>query len=329
VGLGFLADCSAVVVSPKKRAKAQAYAIGAGFFAVLCASPARGQAAHVDNRCPRLSTAAYEELDARILLLLKSEGGQRTLPGVVCTDQGSWVEWDGQRFDIVGRGTIADEVVDIVEAQLHEAGRKADADPKTAEASAVAAGQPMLERGSGSAPAPPAKTQPADRVAVRAVDARGGGISLAIETEMPSATIATSMGPAFDFGASVGPLTLGGREAIRFTVADRRVSFMDFEVAVGYGAPFNPDKVLGVVARFGAEWMVAYPEGNSGQAAVVPVTDLGVRAAYGIGAVTIWFGADAHLRLATLSLRSRERIVANDVGGSFSLGVALVDWSRK
>jgi hypothetical protein len=104
---------------------------------------------------------------------------------------------------------------------------------------------------------------------------------------------------------------------------------MDFEVAVGYGAPFNPDKVLGVVARFGAEWMVAYPEGNSGQAAVVPVTDLGVRAAYGIGAVTIWFGADAHLRLATLSLRSRQPIVANDVGGSFSLGVALVDWSRK
>jgi hypothetical protein len=248
---------------------------------------------------------------------------------VVCTERGSWVEWDGQRFDILGRGTLPDEVVDIVEAQLHEAERAADADPKTAEASAVAAGQPMLQRGSGSAPAPPAKTQPADRVAVRAVDARGGGISLAIETEMPSATIATLVGPAFDFGTGVGPLTLGGREAFRFTVADRRVSFMDFEGAIGYGAPFNPDKVLGVVLRFGAEWMVAYPEGNSGQAAVVPVTDLGVRAAHGFGPVTVWFGADVHLRLAPLSLRSRERIVANDVGGSFSLGVALVDWSRK
>ena len=104
---------------------------------------------------------------------------------------------------------------------------------------------------------------------------------------------------------------------------------MDFEGAIGYGAPFNPDKVLGVVARFGAEWMVAYPEGNSGQAAVVAVTDLGVRAAHGFGPVTVWFGADVHLRLATLSLRSRQPIVANDVGGSFSLGVALVDWSRK
>src|SRR6185503_5830567 len=102
---------------------------------------------------------------------------------------GSWVECRGERFPIVGRAAIEDEVVDIVEAQLHDAQRKKEADPRTAEASAVAAGQPMLERGGGPAPTPPATSRPADPVAMRAADARGGGIALGIETEGPSDTV--------------------------------------------------------------------------------------------------------------------------------------------
>ena len=239
------------------------------------------------------------------------------------------MEWDGQRYDILGRGPIADEVVDIVEAELHGAERTTDADPKTTEAAAIAAGQPVLERGGGTAPRPPTVGQPADRVAQRAVDARGGGITLGIETEFPSPTLATSVGPTFDFGTSVGPLMLGGREAFRFTVANRQVSFMDFEGALAYGAPLDPDKTFGAVVRFGAEWMVAYPEGNSTQAAVVPVADAGLRLAHSFGLLGVWFGVDAHWRLSTLTLRSRQPLVANDVGTSFSLGVSFVDWSRK
>jgi hypothetical protein len=187
----------------------------------------------------------------------------------------------------------------------------------------------MLERGSGTAPPPPPVRQPADRVALRAADARGGGITVGFEAELPSDTIALAVGPTFDFGTSVGPLTLGGREAFRFTVANRQVSFMDFEGELAYGAPLNPDKLFGAAARFGAEWMVAYPEGNSAQAAVVPIADVGLRLAHSFGLVGIWCGVDAHIRLATLSLRSRSPLVANDVSGSFTLGVAFVDWSRK
>jgi len=293
------------------------------------APPLVAQSAHVENRCPQLSAAAYEELDARVLLLLKSDGGARPVPAVVCTASGAWVEWDGRRYDILGRGPIADEVVDIVETELHGAERKTDADPKTTEGAAIAAGQPVLERGSGSAPRVPTTGQPADRVAQRAVDARGGGILLGIETELPSSTIATAVGPSFDFGTSAGPLMLGGREAFRFTVAGPRIAFMDFEAALAYGAPLDPDKRFGVVARFGAEWMVAYPEGNSSQAAVVPLADVGLRVAQSFGLLGLWLGVDAHFRLATLALRSRQPVVANDVGGSFSLGVSFVDWSRK
>ena len=262
-------------------------------------------------------------------MLLKSEGSGQPLPAVVCGQGGAWVQWRDQRFSILGRAPITDEVVDIVEAQLHDAERNFAADPKTTEASAVAAGEPMLTPGSGNAPAPPAATRRADPVALRASDARGGGISVGIETELPSGTISTAVGPAFDFGASVGPLLVGGREAFRFSLTGRQVSFMDFEGALAYGAPFNPDIPVGVVARFGAEGMVAYPEGNSAQAAVVPVTDLGLRAAHDFGVVSLWFGVDAHIRLAALTLRARSPLVANELSGSFTLGVAFVDWSRK
>ncbi len=280
---------------------------------------------HVENRCPRLSSSAYEELDARVLLLLKSEASAPPLPAVVCTDAGAWVEWNGKRFNILGRAPIADEVVDIVEAELHDP----DANAKAAEDSAVAAGQPLLERGGGSAPELPSTVQPADRKAIRAVDARGGGISAAVESELVSDQIGIATGPAFDFGTSVGPVLLGGREAFRFTFAKRQVAMMDFEASFGYGAPFNPDAWFGAVLRFGAEWMVAYPSGNSGQAAVVPVATLGLRVGHSSGLVGWWFGTDIRMRPIQLALHSSDTLVVSDISGSLSLGIAFVDWSRK
>ncbi len=305
-------------------------AVWAGLAAVLgVAATAGATTAHVENRCSRLSEARYEELDARVQLLLRSAGGERPLPTVVCTEQASWLEWEGRRFPILGRGTIEDEVVDIVEAELHGAERKADADPRRVEDSAVAAGQPMLEPGAGSAPAAPAQVTPADPQASRASDARGGGIAVGIETEMPSPSIGVAIGPAFDFATNVGPLMLGGREAFRIAGAERQVLFMDFQATIGLGAPLNPDQLFGVVGRFGAEWMVAYPEGNSGQSAVTPILDFGLRLAHHWRGVGFWLGPDVHLRLSTLTLRSTSTITANELGASFTLGVAFVDWSKK
>lgn len=288
---------------------------------VLFVGSARAEPAHVENRCARLSAAAYDELDARVLLLLSGEV-RRPLPAVVCSADAAWVEWDGRRFEIAGKAPIADEVVDVVEAQLN-----AEHSDPAFPARAAAAEKPPAATPAISAR--PGTGRPADRVAQRPSDARGGGLSLGIQTELPSSSVATSMGPAFDFAASVGPLLLGGREAIRFSVAGRRVSFMDFQASVAYGAPFDPAAHLGAVARFGAEWLVAYPEGNSGQAKVVPVTDVGLRLANSFGMVGLWLGVDAHFRLSPLLLRSRGTLAANDIGGSFTLGVVFVDWSRR
>src|SRR4051812_42837920 len=155
----------------KYRVKAIACALGCGSLAGVWSPPCQAAPSHVENRCPRLSTSAFEELDARILLLLKSAGGTRPLPAIICNDLGSWVEWGGKRFAILGRAPMVDEVVDIVEAELHGA----DTSAKAVEDSAVAAGEPVLERGAGAAPPLPSTVQPADRVAARAADARGGG----------------------------------------------------------------------------------------------------------------------------------------------------------
>jgi hypothetical protein len=285
--------------------------------------------ARVENRCHRLSGAEYEELDARVQLLLKSEGESRSAPAVVCSEQGAWVEWEGQRFAIVGRAPLVDEVVDIVEAQLHDAQRATEADPKTTEDRAVADGQPMLQAGAGTPPPLPAVGHPADARAVRAADARGGGVTVSFETEVPTDTFPFAIGPAFDFGASLGPLMIGGREAFRSTTGKQQVVFMDFDASIGYGAPLNPDALLGAVMRFGAEWMVVYPQGNSGQAAVVPEMAVGGRIAHSFGAIGLWFGADARFRLSRLALHAREVHQADDVTLCFSLGAAFVDWSRK
>jgi hypothetical protein len=278
----------------------------------------------VVNRCPKLSHEEYEELDARVLLLLRGDSGGRSLPAVVCSEQAAWVEWEDERYAIVGRAPLVDEVVDVIEAHLQAA-----PGAQGMEDEAVAAGQPVLERGRGTMPRPPSVVQPADRVALRPADARGGGIALGIETELASDTIGVASGPAFDFAASIGPVLVGGRESIRFTLSGRRVSFMDFQLLVGYGAPFDPSKRFGLALRGGPEWMVAYPEGNSGQAAVVPVVDLGLRVAHHWGPFGVWLGLDARLRLSRLALRSRGELIANDLSGSLTLGAAFVDWSKK
>lgn len=289
---------------------------------------ARAEPGHVENRCACLSATDYDELNARVLLLLRGEGAARPLPVVICDSIDAWVEWNEQRFDLAGRAPLVDEVVDIVARQLDLSEARDAVGRPALETMTVGQAQPVIELRPGT-PTPPAAGRRADPVAGTPADARGGGVALGIETEVPSDTIGASVGPVFDFGSSAGPLLLGGREALRLSLSGRRVALMDFEAAIGYGAPLDPDARFGAALRFGAEWMVAYPEGNSGQAAVVPVVDLGLRTAHSFGLVGVWAGVDARFRTQVLALNGRETLRARDVGVSFTLGVAFVDWSRK
>jgi hypothetical protein len=299
----------------KKRQKALAWAT----WAALCCSlggagvAAAAPTAHVENRCGRLSAAHYEELDARIQLLLHSQVPARPPPAIVCDLETAWLEWEGRRYRILGRAPLVEEAVDIVESQLHDAERRPEAYTQAQEDAAVAAGEPFL------------KSEPARRTRKRWLP-EGGGVTVGIESELPSDSIGLSMGPVFDFGGSVGPLLLGGREAFRFGLGERNVLFMDFEGAVAYGAPFDPDHTFGGVLRLGAEWLISYPDDVTAQATVAPILSLGLRAAKNLGFASPWVGIDARVRLQRLQLSD---VAASDISGSLTLGVRFIDWSGK
>ncbi len=302
--------------SREKRRKALACGACLGFaWSLLTAGVAwAAPVAHVGNRCGRLSPADYEELDARIQLLLHNQLPARPLPSIVCDLETAWLEWEGEHYRILGRSSLVEEAVDIIESQLNDAERKPEVYTQAQEDEAVAAGEPFL------------KSEPSGRRRRKRLGPEGGGLTIGIESELPSESLGLSMGPSFDFGGSVGPLLLGGREAFRFGLGDKSVLFMDFEGAIAYGAPFDPDKTFGGVMRFGAEWLIAYPDEGTAQATVVPILSFGVRASKNMGFVSPWVGLDVRFRLEQLELSD---VAANDLGGSLTLGVRFVDWSGK
>jgi hypothetical protein len=301
----------------KKRPKALACAACLGLACLLSVAGRVWAApkAHVENRCGRLSAADYEELDARIQLLLHNHLPARPLPAIVCDLETAWLEWEGNQYRILGRSSLVEEAVDIVESQLNDAERKPEAYTQAQEDEAVAAGEPFLKSESGRRTRKRSRWGP-----------EGGGLTIGIESELPSDSIGLALGPAFDFGGSVGPLLLGGREAFRFGLGERNVLFMDFEGAIAYGAPFDPDHTFGGVMRFGAEWLIAYPDEATAQATVVPILSFGVRAAKNLGFVSPWVGLDVRFRLQRLELTD---VAASDIGGSLTFGVRFVDWSGK
>lgn len=285
-------------------------------LALTFPSVARAQSAGVDNDCPSLSTAEYEELNARVLLLLRSQSEVRPPPRLVCRAAAAWLEWDGQRIELASTSPTADDVVDAL-SEAPPAPAVAPVPSKVRPPSA-----PPTPTGPGRVIDEPKRLRAARR-------ARGGGLAVALETELPRGSVGALLGPAFDVATSAGPVLFGGREAFRFALTGRQIALMDFQALVAYGAPLRPDARLGAVLRLGGECLVASPPGQDAQAACVPLADLGLRAAHNAGVVTLWIGIDARYRLGQLQLRLREPVVIEDLSGSFTLGAAFLDWSRK
>lgn len=315
-----------------RRLRGKAVKLRAGALGVLClawltvAAPVHADQPRVENRCQRLSSLEYDELDARVQLLLRGAKSAGPAPAIHCDAERAWVTWQGARLDLEGSDSLVDEAIDVIDARLHQAAPplpagRSPAAPPVADPTGEAA--PSAE-GAGS---PPAALRVERRR--RRGGAEGGGLTVGIETEHPSEDIGVVVGPAFDFAGSVGPLLLGGREAFRFGAAKHRLVLMDFEGMVAYGAPLVPERLFGASLRFGAEWLVAYTEGNSGQASVAPIVSLGLRAAKTVGPVQAWAGIDARVRLVSLAIRSRDELSSSRLSGSFTLGVAFVNWTLK
>jgi hypothetical protein len=279
-------------------------------LAFLAPGAALAQARHVDNRCRQLSDREYEELDARVQLLLRSEDPDDPLPAIVCDESGNWVDWRSKRLRLMGRAALKDEAVDVIEAELHGG----DGSGRAMEEEAVAAGEPVLRSPSGNL-----RRRPLGRRV-------GGGTTVGIETELPGASLPVMLGPVFSFAGSVGPILIGGREAFRFSAGELNALLMDFEGMLAYGAPIDSEKMFGAEVRFGAEWMVLYPKGAYALATLAPIASLGLRAQKSYGQFGLWLGVDARFRLRPLTLPEVE---AADVAASVTIGGSFAVWSRK
>jgi hypothetical protein len=266
----------------------------------------------VESRCDRLSARELDELSARVMLRLAAAPEPHPPPTVVCTEQAAWVEWEGRRIEVPGRAGLVDEVVAVIEDGLEPAAPLSPSEP--AAAAPARAELPPLED------SPPAR-EPERHIANR------GGIALGLESELPSERIGIALGPSFDEGINLGPLTVGARQAFRFTLAEPQVSFMDFEGALAWGAPFRAGAPLGVVVRAGVECLVAHPRGAV-EVGLAPVAGLGIRAARDFDVVGLWLGVDARLRLRPLRAGAADPIAASDFTASFSVGVSLLDSKR-
>jgi hypothetical protein len=296
-----------LVVFRKNRLKTW---VSAMCLAVLTPGVALGQARHVVSRCPQLEGREYEELDARVQLLLRSEDPNDPLPAIVCDGTGNWVDWRGKRLRLMGRAPLTDEAVDVIESELHGG----DSSGRMLENEAVAAGEPVLRSPAGNLRRRP----PGRRV--------GGGTTIGIESEMNGASLPLMIGPTFSFAGSVGPILIGGREAFRFSAGELNALLMDFQGMVAYGAPIDSEKLFGAELCVGAEWLVLYPEGKYALATLAPVASVGLRVQKSYGQLGLWLGADARFRLRHLALPG---VDAPDVGASVTIGGSFSVWSRK
>lgn len=251
---------------------------------------AAAQSHHVGNECPRLTAAEYDELDARVLLLLGSRHDTRRLPVVGCDERRAWLEWAGRRRPLPGRAPIADEALDALE----------DAQREEAAVDALA-----------NLPEPP-PVPPESRWRARARRAQGGGVAMGVEIELGNAA---SIGPGFDLAMSVGPVLLGVREVFRIATTGADGAFLDVQALLAYGAPLRPRAPLGAVARFGGECFAATTRGGTTRAECISLLDVGGRLAFGVGATAFWLGVDARLRFSRFTINPVEPISEGESPG--------------
>lgn len=134
------------------------------------------------------------------------------------------------------------------------------------------------------------------------------------------------MGPRLEVGVGVGPVSILVNEGLRLGGSDEHnFMIMDLSAGVGYGAPFDPRRMLGVLATVGIEWATGYPSGSSGSSHVSAsgTLTLGLRGAGRIAATALWIGLDGRLRAAASSL-GPYALELPQIATMFSVGGALL-----
>jgi hypothetical protein len=297
-------------------------------------------ALEIEMLCPKLSDAQRDEVEARIRLLVGTAQRPPERLGVACDRDRAWVDWAGEKLPVRMRQPLADEILDVVEARL-QAEPPVEASETSVDgttSSITWAGEKAAAEAPSDENPQPVPTGDSPQPAIESSHQRrgkqlGGGMALGIAFEPPAASIEPAAGPYIEFAIPLtqpliagSPLLFSGMQSGRFASADPySVMLLDFGAGFALGAPLVPGARFGVVTRFEAEWLIAYPDGTSARAAFAPTATLGGRVAHELGWATLWTEIAGRWRMTELELRGGENIEAARWAVQFTAGLAFLD----
>ena len=259
--------------------------------AVLLASVAR--AVTVEVGCDRLSEEEQEELRARARLTL----GTRLSPsasGVIqfrCDVRQAW--WHSS---VAGLPSMrVDARPDLVEAALEALEQRIQTTPNE-----------TVEDPSSDEPTPAAEPNLRLRESIPEDRARPspqpGGLGVSVTAETRSGTLA--VGPGFELGVGSGDWVGAVSESVRWESRESTLLW-DARLGLGWGAPFAPERRLGLVASVGLQGLsvVGRDPGAKGDAnGLAPIAGLGLRGSLRWGRTAAWVGLDGGYRLQPLEV---------------------------
>jgi hypothetical protein len=276
---------------------------------VAIASAAHAQ--RIERDCSRLELHEWEELEARLRVLLAGHEEQALSVELRCDELSAAVTLSHStgtsELPIADAGDLVEGTLAAVEAEL---GRRA-AKPSAEAAAALEPGEresvpTPVERETpearDSAAPSPSGTNAGPR-AEAASSALSGGIGLSLGAETwRSATPA--LGPRLQIALGRGEFCVVAVESLAFGSLEpySALSFST-ELGLAWGAPFASAMPLGAKVLVGYEWLSASENAAApAQTSGVMTIALGVQGALQAGPVSLWAGPDLRVRLARSEL---------------------------
>lgn len=283
---------------------------GAGFCAcVLSARPAIAQ--EVTRECSRLSDARWQELEARLRVVLGVHGRAELAVQLRCDPTAAEVvifdHGDATRLPLAPHDDLVEAALAAVEAEL---ARRSTA--KAASSASAAPPAPSEPAGAGSPPSPapptrvaspPARVEPKTIQSERDAPVLSGGIGLGIGGESWGSDM-PAFGPRLHLALGHADWCVVAVESLGFGPLEHHAALtFSTEIGASFGAPYAPLRSFGAQLLLGHEWLsasenAATPSQTSGVWSVA----FGVRGAVPVAPVSFFIGPDFRLRLGENAL---------------------------
>lgn len=276
---------------------------------VLWTYPARAQ--RVEQDCPRLAEARWQELEARLRVLLGVHARAELVVELRCDESSAEVVLSERgvatRLALAPRDDIVEATLAAVEAELTRR-EAAPAEQAALPEAPVPNGSTSQQPDVRGEPAPPTPVPAAPKVAApspgREPGAGGlsGGIGLGLGVE--SWGERPAFGPRLHLALGHEALCAVAVESLEFGRLERHAALtFSTELGAAWGAPYASGRHLGAQVLLGYEWLSASEnEAAPSQTSGVWSVALGARAALPVETVALFVGPDLRVRLGESEL---------------------------